>query len=211
MLADDTGGRRTRGPSPHKTAQTRQAVAQAALQLFLERGYRETRISDVATRAGVAKGTVYLHFADKQALFAGVISDVLDQRVEVLTASQPAPDEPIRDFLSRSITPLLTTIENSPWLRLLRLVMTEGSAAPEIAVVHRQRVLDPLATQIRQWALVAADRGELSSDALQRIPLLLLSPAILATLWNGLYPDDPMSAAATFEAFLDLAFGPASR
>lgn len=201
-------GRRSRGPSPLKTAQTRGAVAGAALELFIERGYRGTRISDVASRAGVAKGTVYLHFADKQALFAGVISDVLDARVTALQAAQPGADESLRDFLSRVVTPLLAAVEGSPWLGLIRLVMTEGHESPEVATIYRQRVLDPVAEQIRRWAQTAADRGEVQTDALQRVPLLMLSPAMLATMWTGLYPEEPMNIAATFESFLDLALGP---
>lgn len=70
----------------------------AALELFIGQGYRSTRISDVAARAGVAKGTVYLHFADKQALFAGVISDVLDRRVADLEAARPAQGESLPAF-----------------------------------------------------------------------------------------------------------------
>ncbi|MCB1287260.1 MAG: TetR/AcrR family transcriptional regulator [Mycobacterium sp.] len=209
--ADTPGARRRRGPSTHKTAQTRAAVARAALELFLERGYRATRIDDVAQRAGVAKGTVYLHFADKQALFTGVISSVLEQRVDALTAARPNADESLRDFLSRVFTPLLAAVEDSPWSGLIRLVMTEGRQAPELADIYRQRVLEPVAGQIRHWARLAAERGELSGDPLQRSPLLLLSPAILATMWNRLYPDEPMSAATTFEGFLDLAFGPRPR
>ena len=203
-------GRRSRAPSPQKTAQTRQSVARAALELFLERGYRGTRVSDVASRAGVAKGTVYLHFADKQALFAGVLGDVLDARVTTLRAAQPGAEESLRDFLSRVVTPMLTAVEGSPWQGLIRLVMTEGRESPEVATIYRQRVLDPVAEQIRSWAATAADRGEIQTDALQRVPLLMLSPAMLATMWTGLYPDEPMTIAATFESFLDLAFGPRS-
>lgn len=202
-----TEPRRSRGPSPQKTAQTRQAVAHAALELFIEQGYRGTRISDVASRAGVAKGTVYLHFADKQALFAGVISDVLDQRVAAIQAARPAEGESLRSFLSRVVTPLLATVEGSPWIGLIRLVMTEGRESPEVAAIYRQRVLEPVAEQIRRWAYDAAERGEIDSDALQQVPLLVLSPAILATLWSGLYPDEPMNIATTFEVFLDLVFG----
>lgn len=208
MVGEDTSTRRTRGPSPQKTAQTRHAVTVAALELFLANGYRNTRISDVAERAGVAKGTVYLYFPDKQSLFAGVLGEVLDRRVTALSSAEPAEGESVRDFLKRTLLPQLSGLEsNSPWLGLLRLVMTEGREAPEIARLHRERVLEPLAARIQQWAEMAADRGEVSSDALQRIPLLLLSPAIFATLWNGLYPDAPMSAAETLEAFLDLVFG----
>lgn len=213
MTQTDNGPapRRTRGRSPNKTAQTRAAVANAALDTFIERGYRATRISDVAERAGVAKGTVYLHFADKQTLFAGVISDVLDSRVAALASAQPDEDESLRNFLSRVITPLLAAVEGTPWLGLIRLVMTEGRESPEVATIYRQRVLDPVAAQIRRWSARAADRGELDNDALQQVPLLLLSPAILATLWSGLYPEEPMNIAATFESFLDLVFGQRDR
>lgn len=203
----DTDGRRSRGPSPHKTAQTRQALVRAALELFIEKGYRGTPVSEVAERAGVAKGTVYRHFADKQALFAGVIGDVLDGRVAALRAAQPDDGESLRGFLSRVVTPVLATVEGSPWMGLIRLVMTEGRESPEVAAIYRERVLDPVAEQIRQWAKAAEERGEIDSDALQRVPLLLLSPAILATMWSGLYPDEPMSIAATFENHLDLIFG----
>ena len=137
-----------------------------------------------------------------------MLSEVLDQRVTALSAVEPNDDEPVRDFLTRTLLPQLADLGNhSPWLGLLRLVMTEGREAPEIARLHRERVLDPLAAQIQKWAQIAAARGEINGDALQRIPLLLLSPAILATLWNGLYPEDPMNAAAAFEGFLDMVFG----
>lgn len=85
--------------------------------------------------------------------------------------------------------------------------MTEGRESPEVAAIYRERVLDPVGEQIRHWAAAAAERGEIDSDALQHVPLLLLSPAILVTMWSGLYPDEPMSIAETFERFLDLAFG----
>lgn len=207
----DAEGRRSRGPSPQKTAQTRQALVRAALELFIEQGYRGTPVSDVAARAGVAKGTVYRHFADKQALFAGVMGDVLDDRVAALRAAEPDDGESLRDFLSRVVTPVLATVEGSPWLGLIRLVMTEGRESPEVAAIYRERVLDPIAEQIRHWARAAAERGEIHRDPLQQAPLLLLSPAILATMWSGLYPDEPMSIAATFENFLDLVFGGRSK
>ena len=67
------GAARQRGPSPDKTARTRRAIAVAALDTFLERGFSATRMIDVAQRAGVAKGTLYLYFTDKEALFEGVL------------------------------------------------------------------------------------------------------------------------------------------
>lgn len=84
-------------------------------------------------------------------------------------------------------------------------MMTEGRDTLEIASIYRQRVFDPLAEQIRRWARRAAECGELSGDTPQRDPLLLLTPAILATMWNGLYPEEPVRPIAVFKSFLELA------
>ena len=72
----DGRARRRRGPSPAKTAATRQALVEAGLAIFLERGYGATRMSDVAGQAGFGKGTIYLHFADKTVLFSAVLAQV---------------------------------------------------------------------------------------------------------------------------------------
>src|ERR1700688_4684029 len=62
------------GPKPasnraERAAERRAAIIEAALDEFIARGYAATRLDDVASRAGVAKGTIYLHFADKETLF----------------------------------------------------------------------------------------------------------------------------------------------
>src|SRR6266699_1714097 len=56
-----------------RTAERRQAIIEAALDEFISRGFTATRIDDVARRAGVAKGTIYLHFKDKESMFEELI------------------------------------------------------------------------------------------------------------------------------------------
>src|SRR5579883_198423 len=60
-----------------RAADRRQAIFDAALDEFIERGYAATRLDDVAKRAGVAKGTIYLHFKDKQTLFQELVRAAL--------------------------------------------------------------------------------------------------------------------------------------
>ena len=57
------------------------------------------------------------------------------KRIGALTTAQPDADESLRDFLGRVFTPLLAAVEDSPWSGLIRLVMTEGRDAPEIAAI----------------------------------------------------------------------------
>ena len=60
---------------------------------------------------------------------------------------------------------------------------------------------------VRLLALRAQARGELRSDALSRLPMLLVAPAVMTALWNGLFAaTEPLEVASVFEAFLDLLF-----
>ena len=200
---------RSRGPSLAKTAQTRQSIVAAALDTFLERGFSGTRMSDVAARAGVAKGTLYLYFADKEALFEGVLREVLAGPLSSLDAAAPRPGESVRAFLGRVVGPILRDMERSRRAAVIRLVVAEGARFPSLAGTYRRVVIDPAATAIRQLARRAVETGELRTDALVRFPQLLAAPAVLVTLWNGLFAaDGPLDGEAVFEAHLDVVFGP---
>src|SRR5882757_9029467 len=56
-----------------RAAERREAIIAAGLEEFIARGFAATRLDDVAKRAGVAKGTIYLHFKDKEALFQELV------------------------------------------------------------------------------------------------------------------------------------------
>ena len=182
---------------------------EAALETFLETGFSNTRMSDVAARAGLAKGTLYLYFDTKEALFEGVLQEMISDPVSIVSLAALQAGEPSRAFLSRVITPILRDLERSRRAALVRLVVTEGARFPVLADVYRRVVLEPAMQAIESFARQAMERGELRSDALFRFPLLLGFPAALATLWNGVFGrSDPMDAAEIFEAYLDLVFSP---
>src|SRR5438105_9068856 len=73
-----------------RAAERRQAIIEAALDEFVARGFAATRLDDVAKRAGVAKGTIYLHFKDKEALFQELIRTALVPLIDRLAAPPPA-------------------------------------------------------------------------------------------------------------------------
>src|SRR5512139_220832 len=56
-----------------RAAERRQAIIEAAMEEFISRGFAATRLDDIAKRAGVAKGTIYLHFKDKESMFEELI------------------------------------------------------------------------------------------------------------------------------------------
>src|SRR5512144_3225702 len=86
-----TAGKRhaARPSRAEKAAERRDAIVSAALEEFATRGYAATRLDDVARRAGVAKGTIYLHFKDKEALFEELIRTAIVPLVNRLAAGPP--------------------------------------------------------------------------------------------------------------------------
>ncbi len=201
---------RRRSPNVEKTAQTRRTIVSAALDVFLEHGFNGARMSDVAERAGLAKGTLYLHFAHKEALFEGVLADAVHDLVAGMKPAEAGADESFRAYLTRTLLPVFQTLESSNRARLVRLISTESARSPALAAIYRRNVIDPGYALLQHLAERALETGELKSDALARFPMLLTAPAVVATIWNGSYArDKPMDIGAMFEAQLDLIFGAA--
>jgi AcrR family transcriptional regulator len=199
--------RRGRGPSPAKTARTRSTIATAALDIFLVHGFSATRMSDVAERAGVGKGTLYTYFPTKQSLFAGIVQEMMGRTLASFNITQPESDESVRSFINRTLQPFVEELETSRRADVMRLVIAEGARFPELAEMYRRITLEPLAELIRRIAKLGVDRGELHSKALSRFPLLLVTPALLAAVWNGLYGKKaPLDPGELFTAYLGLLF-----
>src|SRR6184192_311620 len=70
-----------------RAAERRGAIIEAAMDEFIARGFAATRLDDVAQRAGVAKGTIYLHFKDKEALFEELVRTMLSPLVGAIEAA----------------------------------------------------------------------------------------------------------------------------
>src|SRR5450830_1495904 len=88
-----------RGGRKARSAGRRDAILAAALEEFSVRGFEATRLDDVAKRAGVAKGTIYLHFKDKEALFEELIRTAIVPLVKSLTAGPPPVGASVRDMV----------------------------------------------------------------------------------------------------------------
>ena len=205
------GSKKRRGPSPRKTAATRAALIEAGLAAFLENGFAGTSINDVARRADLAKGTAYLHFADKNALFAEVLRNFVSDVAGGRRLGRPRPHERTDVFLRRVFLPILRDIQAQERFRVLYLVAAEGSRVPELAEIYRRLAIEPVLRLVRILAGRAARRGELRAEGLQLNPILLAAPVVTAALWNNVFSrGDPIDVARLFEDHLDLLFGPLS-
>lgn len=195
------------GARAKRSAERRDAIVAAALEEFSARGFAATRLDDVALRAGVAKGTIYLYFRDKETLFQELVRAELSPVVAALEATQAAPDVPLRQVAERLVTIFAREIYATRRKDVIRLVLTEGPRFPHIAEFYFHEVVERVMAVIRALAQRAVDRGELPNDALVRFPQLLGAPGIVAIIWSGLFDRwAKIDVEAFMRAYLDLVF-----
>jgi len=203
---------RKRGASPSKTALTRATLLKSALAEFLDNEFDGAKMAAIAERAGLAKGTAYRYFPTKEALFEAVVDSIDSGLAQPLDDTGPRRDEPIGDFLKRTLVPAVEQLEASLRADLARLVLSEGRKFPFVAKTYIRKVTDPTNAFIAEAARIAFDRGELSDDLLVRIPQFLIAPLWLSVIENGiLHPERPLSAATLLSAQISLLFTTSGR
>ena len=107
-----------------RAAERRQAIIEAALDEFITRGFTATRLDDIARRADVAKGTIYLHFKDKESMFEELISTAI---VPLLGRLVPPPSMSgsVRDALEAFAKVFIQEVATTRRGDIVRLVVAE--------------------------------------------------------------------------------------
>ena len=188
-------------------ARRRAEIIAAGLDTFAEQGFAATRLDDVAERAGVAKGTIYLHFKDKQDLFQSILlgeAEPLIVRIEMLGRI----DAPIAAILRSVFDLFRTEVIGTRRAEIMRLILTEGRRFPEITAFHHREIISRVLPVLRGIFTRAAERGELASDATARFPHLVVAPLVMSVIWHGLFERiEPLDLKGMFEAHLELITG----
>jgi AcrR family transcriptional regulator len=190
-----------------RAAERRAAIVEAALEEFIARGFTATRLDDVAKRAGVAKGTIYLHFKDKESMFEELIRTAIVPLVGRLAAPPPISGS-VRDAVEGFARLFIQEIVSTPRGDIIRLIVAEGPRFPAIADFYFREVVSRGMAAMRALIELAVARGEIRQKELARFPQLLVAPAIVAVIWQSLFSKHaPLDAIEMFRVHLDLIFG----
>ena len=188
-----------------KTARPAEILS-AALASFAERGFAATRLDDVAARAGVTKGTLYLYFDSKEELFKAVVRQELVpnlERAEALVAGSAAPSLDLLDQLVRDFARII----GSPLGAIPKLVLTEAGNFPDLARFYREAVVERGKALFRRVIERGVAAGELQPVDTESVVLCVIAPLLLACLWRHSFEPHssrPLDIEALFRAQLDL-------
>jgi AcrR family transcriptional regulator len=172
-------------PAHRRRKEARPAeLTAAALELFVEKGYAATRLDDVAAAAGVSKGTLYLYFDSKEALFKAVVR-------EGLLPALAEGEQLVAGFTGNS-EDLLREVASGMW-RLIgsqriggipKLVFAEARNFPEIASFYQQEVIQRGTALIRSVITRGVARGEFRPVDIDATVLLVMSPVLMRMIWR---------------------------
>ena len=190
-----------------RSIERRDAILSAALDEFSIRGFEAARLDDVARRAGVAKGTIYLYFRDKESLFQELIRTMLAPLVGTIEAMGEV-DVPIALLADRIVDLFVSEIYGTRRKDVIRLMITEGRRFPKLAEFYYREVLSRVIGAVRTLLRRAAARGEIP-EGLVDYPQIVAAPGLLAIVWSGLFDRfEPLDVRKMMKTHVELLFAP---
>ncbi len=190
---------------PRRAPQERhEAILKAALDVFSEHGFAAARLDDIASRAGVAKGTLYLYFPDKETLFEQMLQSVAAPALAQLARLAEAEDVPPAAAIAALLTFFETEVIGTPREKVIRLIISEGARFPRLAKFHYDTVISKGLAAVRK--IVAREKHRnFNAEALSRFPQLIFAPLLLSIVWRSTFSQlEPLDVSALIAAHKDI-------
>ena len=154
----------------------------AALDLFVEKGFAATRAEEVAARAGVSKGTLFLYFQSKEELFKAVVRENISGRFKEWNEEFAAFEGNSAEMLGYCMNVWWDRVGATKASGITKLMMSEASNFPELAAFYQHEVIQPGQTLIRRVLQRGIDRGEFRPMDLDYAIYSVIAPMIFLIL-----------------------------
>lgn len=167
----------------------------AALELFVEKGFAATRVEEVAQRAGVSKGTLFLYFPSKVELFKAVVQHHLSGLFQEWNAEFDTFTASTSDMVRYCMLQWWERVGATQASGITKLVMTEAHQFPEVAHFYREEVIEPGNALIRRILERGVQRGEFRDLDIGYATYSIIAPMIFMILWKHSMAPCGMTAA----------------
>jgi AcrR family transcriptional regulator len=180
-----------------------QELLAAAMQLFVERGFAATRLEDVAARAGVSKGTLYLYYENKESLFKSVVRThmlpLLDE-AEAMVDNYPGSSA---DLLRELMLGWWETAMRSGLNGITKLMMAESGNFPELARFYHEEIIvrsDAMVVRMLERGMARGEFRQIDTESMKKV---IVAPVVMLMLWDqsfgpcSITPIDPQAYLAS--------------
>jgi AcrR family transcriptional regulator len=159
-------------------------ICAAALEVFAEKGFAAARLEEIARRAGVSKGTLYLYFKDKEDLFRAVVRDTVAPNIDIVRSMFEGADLPFAAIV-RMLLPRFAAITNEVRVgAVAKMVIGESRNFPELARVWHDEVVSKALGLIAGLIERAQGKGEVRPGDPRLHAFSLMGPMLMGILWR---------------------------
>src|ERR1700758_5041533 len=173
-----------------RKAERPQEILDAAFQEFSRNGYAATALEQVAERAGVTKGTIYVYFDSKEHLFISMVRDFTKATLDTVIEMFERHEGSTADLLRAQFSFIYEHIVGDRRRReVLRMLIAEASRFPELADRYHAEILQPCLDMLGGAIRRGIDRGEIKKSSIVDNPQVVIAPIALVDLWMMLFDD----------------------
>lgn len=181
-----------------------QEITDAAFQVFAEKGYAPARVEEVAKRAGVSKGLLYLYFRTKEELFKAVIRSFVIRRVDALLVAVENTELSSEAFIRGPLVEFMKQLPGSPVAVVIRLLIAEGRRHPDLLDFYWDNVVSKGMRAMSRIVERGVERGEFRDSAVSELPQLLIAPVMVSVIWKTLFEKHRLDTDRLIETHIEM-------
>ena len=159
-------------------------IVAAAMQVFAEKGFAAAKLDEIAARAGVSKGAVYLYFETKEDIFRAVIAQAVAPNVAILKAMLAAHPGPFADLIRAAAQHVVGVVATTPLGGVLKMVIGEAGNFPELARVWHDELVSQALGGLAAAIAGAQARGEVRAGDPRMFALQIIAPMVVGVIWR---------------------------
>jgi AcrR family transcriptional regulator len=161
-----------------------QEILDAALAVFAARGFAAARLEEIAARAGVAKGTIYLYFDSKEAVFRALVQERLVSRLSSFAGLVAEPRGPAAPLLAQLLRTIGAFLRTSDDVVIPKIVIAEAGNFPELARMYREEVIARGLALLGSVIKSGIAQGEFKPVPVEHAVRLAIAPLLLIAIWR---------------------------
>ncbi len=181
-----------------------QEITEAAFAAFAEKGYAATKVEEVAKRAGVSKGLLYLYFRTKEELFKAVVRSVVMPRIDALVNELDESSLTAGQFIRGPVLELMKRLPGSPISVVIRLMISEAPKHPDLVDFYWDNVASRGMAALQQLLERGVQNGEFRRTAVNDLPQLLIAPAMMSVVWGLVFAKRSLDTDKLIETSFDM-------
>jgi AcrR family transcriptional regulator len=181
-------------------------LLEAALDVFFEKGFAAARLEDIAARAGVTKGTIYLYFESKEDVFEALVRSIPQPNIEQLRALAADETVPADVMLRRMLTFLGGVLRDGRMAMFPRLVIGEGGRFPKLAESYKREIISRGVNVLSAIIERGIAEGRFRNVDPAHAAYGAVSPILFVAIWRTTFErfeSAPLDAAAFVEQHID--------